>query len=170
MKYIIGIGNYSMFDDSIGIKVIEYIEENNLIANLIAKEHQDSIQAIDLSGNLLNLFNYLNSSTEKIVIIDTAKINIDKQMPDKQQEQRVPGEFIVFTPEEVESTKNLANISTHEGDLLKVLALARETDYFIPEIVIIGVIPKEIKNDFGLSLELNNKLPVYAKKALEEIL
>ncbi|MBF0362255.1 MAG: hydrogenase maturation protease [Oligoflexia bacterium] len=163
MKYIIGIGNYSMFDDSIGIKVIEHIEENNLIP----AGSEDSIRAIDLSGNLLNLFNYLNHSTEKIVIVDTAKIESSSHAASVTVS--VPGEFIIFSPSQVESTKNLANISTHEGDLIKVLALAKETDYYIPEISIIGIFPKEIKNDFGLSPELSSKLPVYAKQALDLI-
>lgn len=148
MKYIMGVGNYSMFDDSVGIKIIEYITDKNLDKGFIP---------IDLSGNALNLLSYLNEETEKIVIIDTAKMNLE------------PGEHSFFKPENVISEKELAGFSTHEGDLIKVIELGKRTGHRIPELIFMGIEPAEIKNEFGLSDVLKSKISYYAESAIKKI-
>lgn len=148
MKYIMGVGNYSMFDDSIGIKIVEEISEKNLETNF---------KAIDLSGNLLNIFSYLNEDTEKIILIDSGYFDLK------------PGEVCWFTPDLVVSTKELPNITSHEGDIIKVLKLAQETDYPIPEIEIMGIEPEVIKDEFGLSKTLQDLLPKYVEEAINKI-
>lgn len=148
MKYIIGVGNYSMFDDSIGIRIIEYIVEKKLEKNFTA---------VDLSGNALNLLSYLNEETERIVIIDTVKMDIG------------PGEFKFFKPEGVVTEKQLAGFSTHEGDLIKVIELGMRTGHSIPEIHIMGIEPDEIKSEFGLSDILQSRIDLYTEKAMEKI-
>ena len=149
MKYIIGIGNYSMYDDSLGIRLIEYLEENNLV---------DGFKAIDLSGNALNIFSYLSESTDKIIIVDTARLDME------------PGEYRFFSHEKVKSLKALSGITTHEGDMVKVLELAGKTGYHIPEIIFMGVEPKEIKSEVGLSEILESRLPEYGQVLLREIM
>ena len=149
MKYIIGVGNYSMFDDSIGIKIVEHISENNL---------EDGFVAVDLSGNALNIFSYLCESTKKILLIDTVKEGIP------------PGEYRFFTPDRVTSEKELSQITSHEGDMIKVLELARQTGYHIPEIVIMGIGPAQIKMEYGLSPILKEKFNEFVENALIEII
>jgi len=149
MKYIIGIGNYSMYDDSLGIRLIEYLEENNLV---------DGFKAIDLSGNALNIFSYLSESTDKIIIVDTARLDME------------PGEYRFFSHEKVKTLKELSGITTHEGDMVKVLELAGETGYHIPEIIFMGVEPEEIKSEVGLSEILESSLPEYGRVLLREIM
>jgi len=148
MKYIIGIGTYAMFDDSIGIRVIENIVENNL---------EKGFLALDLSGNNLNLVSYLNSDTKKILIVDSADLGLPS------------GEFRFFTPEEVVSEKCLNGFSTHEGDVLKTLCLAREMGYPIPKVIFLGIQAFEMKNEFGLSDVLQNNLKNYVQAAINEI-
>lgn len=148
MKYIMGVGNYSMFDDSIGIKIIEEIVDKNL---------DKGFEAIDLSGNLLNIFTYLNKDTEKMIIVDSGEFNL------------MPGEICWFTPDLVVSTKELPNISSHEGDIIKVLKLAEQTDYPIPEILIMGIQPEVIKDEFGLSKILEDKMGEYIQEAIGKI-
>ncbi len=148
MKYVIGIGNYSMFDDSIGIRLIEHIEEKSLA---------QGFTAIDLSGNGINLMSYLTDETEKILIVDTARIPGN------------PGEFHFFKPERVKSVKKLANISSHEGDIVKIIELAREADYPMPYIEFMGIVPEEIKLEFGLSKTLENKIDEYLEAILTRI-
>ena len=149
MKYIIGIGNYSMYDDSLGIRLIEYLEENNLV---------DGFKAIDLSGNALNIFSYLSESTDKIIIVDSAGLDME------------PGEYKFFSHEKVKSLKALSGITTHEGDMVKVLELAGATGYHIPEIIFMGVEPEEIKREVGLSEILESRLPEYGQVLLREIM
>jgi len=42
MRYLIGLGNYNLFDDSIALKIIEHIEKNKLDNGFIP---------LDLSAN-----------------------------------------------------------------------------------------------------------------------
>lgn len=149
MKYVMGMGNYSMFDDSIGIKVVEYISENGL---------DEDFTAIDLSGNCIGIISYFNDDTEAVLIIDTARFGDMK-----------PGEYKIFSPDDVRSTKDMAGISSHEGDVMKVLELAKQTGYPIPRIKIMGIEPESIKDDFGLSDTLSNNLKKYVDVALAEI-
>jgi len=144
-----GVGNYSMFDDSIGIKIIEEIIDRNI---------DKGFSAIDLSGNLLNIFSYLNEDTKRIVIIDSGEFDLR------------PGEFIWFTPDLVVSTKELTNITSHEGDIIKVLKLALETGYHLPHIEIMGIQPETIKSEFGLSKTLQSNLDRYIQEAIVKVL
>ena len=145
LNYMLGIGNYSMFDDSIALKLVEHICENNL---------DNNFQAVDLSGNSMNLLTYLNESTGRILLVDTADMDM------------APGEFKTFVPEDVRSEKELSNITSHEGDILKVLALAKKTGHYIPDILIMGIQPEIIKPEFGLSETLLKKFNSYVEKIL----
>lgn len=148
MKYIAGVGNYSMYDDSIGIKVVEYIEEKNL---------DKGFKALDLSANILNLVSYFEEKTELILIVDTGKLGLN------------PGDYMFFRPEEAQTVKVTGNISTHEGDLLKVIELADATGSYIPEILIMGIEPESVKEEFGLSEVLQERLGEYAEAAIKEL-
>ena len=145
MRYLIGVGNYCAWDDSIGLRLIEHIAQAGL---------ERGFRAIDLSGNSLNLLDYLESSTEHILIVDSAKMG------------RRPGECEFFKPEDVRTQKELRGLSTHEGDLLKILELARLMNYPIPPITIMGIEPEEIKNEMGLSATLAGRIPEYAQAAI----
>jgi len=148
MKYIVGIGAYAMFDDSIGLRVIENIVENQM---------ENGFRALDLSSNSLNLIAYLDSGTEKILIVDTASLGL------------APGDFRFFAPEDVSSEKCLMGFSTHEGDMVKTLCLAREMGYPVPKVVFLGIQPLEMKYEFGLSGPLEKRLEDYVQAAIKEI-
>lgn len=139
-----------MFDDSVGLKMVEHISENEL-------DKDKGFAAIDLSGDGLNLLSYLSEDVEKIVLVDTAKMG------------KNPGEFSFFVPEVAESTKSLAGFSTHEGDMIKVLTLAKESGYYIPEIIFMGIEPHTIKNEFGLSSVLAKNFNKYVDEAISKL-
>ncbi|MBT3234420.1 MAG: hydrogenase maturation protease [Bdellovibrionales bacterium] len=147
-RYLIGIGNYSMLDDSIGIRVIEAVVEREL---------DQGFRALDLSGNLLNLLTYFRADVDQIVVVDSTQMG------------SAPGTYRFFTPDLVRSEKELGNFSTHEGDMLKVVELARQMNYPIPKLSILGIEPKEICDQFGLSLELKQKMDEYVLAAVEAI-
>ena len=149
MRYLIGVGNYTAFDDSVGLRLIEHIAEHGL---------DKGFRAIDLSGNTVNLLNYLEKGTEHILIVDSAKMG------------RQAGEYEFFRPEDVETKKELSGLSTHEGDLLKVLEFARELKYHIPPITFMGIEPETIKNEMGLSGALQSRLVEYAEAAIRRCL
>jgi len=149
MRYLIGAGNYTAFDDSIGLRIVEWIAEQGL---------EKGFRAIDLSGNTLNLFTYLEKPTEHILIADSARMG------------KRPGAYAFFKPEDVRTKKKLAGMTTHEGDLLKILEFARQMRYHIPPITFMGIEPQEFKNEIGLSEALARRLPEYARAAIRRCL
>ena len=146
MRYLIGIGNYYGRDDSIGLRIAEHIGEGGL---------DRDFRAVDLGGNLLDLVHYLDAETERVLIVDSARMGL------------AAGDFAFFAPEDARSRKASAGISTHEGDLLKVLEFAAATVGPLPPVMILGIEPAELRNEPGLSAELEARFEDYVAAALE---
>jgi hydrogenase maturation protease len=145
VRYLIGIGNYYGRDDSIGLRIAEHIGEAGL---------DSGFRAVDLGGNLLDLVHYLDAETEQVLIVDSARMGL------------AAGDFALFAPDQARSNKTLAGISTHEGDLLKVLEFAAAMGSELPPIMILGVEPAELKDEPGLSEELERRFDEYVAAAL----
>ena len=148
MRYLLGIGNYHSGDDGIGSRVVEEIAAEGL---------EKGFRAIDLSANSLNLVTYLVPETEAILIVDSARMGM------------APGETRFFAPRDVESQKQPGHLSTHEGDVLQVLELARAMQYPTPPIVIMGIEPESVRSEIGLSKTLQERLPAYAAAAIARL-
>lgn len=145
MRYLIGIGTYLGLDDSIGLRIAETIAEEGLDVGFCA---------VDMGGNLLDLVHYLGEETDAMLVVDCARMG------------RTPGEFAFFTPAEVATRKDLAGISTHEGDLLKVLELASSLGQALPPITIMGIEPAEVREETGLSPALEVRFREYVDAAV----
>lgn len=137
-----------MSDDSIGLRIAEYIS---------GKGSEKGFRAIEMGGNALNILNYLTEETEKIVIIDTAEMNGE------------PGTYGFFTPEEMESVKILPGISTHEDDMIKVLRFASQMGYYKPEILFLGIEPAFLGEGMELSPVLDKNFSTYVDVAIDKI-
>jgi hydrogenase maturation protease len=148
LRYIIGIGNYSMADDSIGLRIVEHISRHAL---------NRDFEAVDIADDGVRLIFYLKEETEKIVLVDA----VDLGLP--------PGEFRLFQPGEVETKKDLRGLTTHEGDILTVLDLAKSLGYRIPPITILGIQPGRLEPGMELSPALQERFDRYIQVALEEI-
>jgi len=146
LRYLIGLGNYTAHDDAIGVCVIEHI---------VAGDLEHGFRAIDLGANAMNLVAYLDAATEAIVIVDAAQMGQE------------PGTFRVFSPVEVETQKQLPGISTHEGDVLAVLNLARTAGSPIPPVMMMGVEPQDMTSGIGLSACLAGQIDFYARAAID---
>lgn len=149
MRYIFGFGNYIKGDDSIGIRIVEHIILSGLEKNF---------KAIEIVNNGMLFLTYFQEKLEKILIIDSAEIN------------KKPGEYLLFKPEDIKTKKIISNISTHEGDVIKLIKIAEKLNYSIPEIKILGIQPKQFNVDTPLSLELKNNFNTYIEVAIDEIL
>ncbi|MDO8848879.1 MAG: hydrogenase maturation protease [Coriobacteriia bacterium] len=145
MQYLVGIGNYNGLDDSIGLRIVEAIAEAGL---------DRGFQAIELGGNLLDLLHYLGEDTERVLIVDSARMGM------------APGEYALFQPDQVATRKGSAGFSTHEGDLLKVLELGTALGKPLPPVTILGIEPAEIETGFGLSEALAGRMDEYVGAAL----
>jgi hydrogenase maturation protease len=148
LRYIIGIGNYSMGDDSIGPRIVEHITKHGL---------NRGFETVDIADDGMRLLCYLTEETEKIVLVDA----VDLDLP--------PGEFRLFRPSEVETTKELKRLTSHEGDILKILELAKSLGQPLPLVTILGIQPGSLEPGMELSPALLKRFETYLRAALEEI-
>ena len=147
-RYIIGIGNYRMADDGIGLRIVEHIVRNGW---------DRGFEAVDIADEGTRLLFYLECETEKIVLIDAVDMGL------------AAGEYRLFEPKDVDTTKEMRGLSTHEGDALKVIEFARTLGYFIPPLVILGIQPGNLDAGPELSPPLQKRFDTYLETALEEI-
>ncbi|MBN1193717.1 MAG: hydrogenase maturation protease [Coriobacteriia bacterium] len=145
MRYLIGIGTYMGLDDSIGLRVAETIAAEGL---------DRGFRAVELRGNLLDLLHYVGADSEGVLVVDSARMGLE------------PGEYMFFSPDDVASRKELPGISTHEGDLMKVLELGRALGYPRPRLTILGIEPSEIGPEMGLSQTLEERFREYVQVAV----
>jgi hydrogenase maturation protease len=145
VRYLIGIGNYYGYDDSIGLRVAEAVAERGL---------DRGFRAIDLGGNLLDLVHYIGDDSERVLVVDSARMG------------KAPGDVAFFTPDEVANRKISDRLSTHEGDLLKVLEFAGAMDTPIANVTIMGIEPDEIRSEPGLSTVLARRFEEYVDAAV----
>jgi hydrogenase maturation protease len=146
-RYLVGLGNWTMGDDSIGLRVVEEI---------VARKLEKGFEAVSLFESGINLIQYFEAETERIVMIDTVRAG------------REPGEFFLFHPGDVASHKDLGNVSTHEGDILKVIEFARQLKYPIPPITIMGIEPLNV-GPGDLSDLLRSKMESYLTAAVASL-
>jgi len=147
-RYIVGLGNYSKNDDGIGLRVIEYIVDNDL---------DKDFKAVEIGNDGMRLLNYFTPETEQMLIVDCALIG------------KQPGGYLILDVNDISSKKKLGNISTHEGDILKIIGLAKQLGYTLPPIKIMAIQPESMDMDMTLSDILKKKLPVYVQAALDQI-
>jgi len=148
-RYIIGFGNYAMNDDGIGLRIVEAIAEQQL---------DKDFTVVEVGNDGMQLLTYFRDDVEKILIIDCAKMD----MP--------AAEYLIFSPDDVASEKVVRNISTHEGDVIKLIKLGKELDCPIPEIRILAIEPASLEMDMTLSAELEKRLHDYVQAAVAEIM
>jgi hydrogenase maturation protease len=148
LRYIIGIGHASMSDDGVGLRVVERLARDGL---------EQGFEAVSLAGEGLRLLSYFTAETEKIVLVDAVEMGL------------APGDWRVFRPEDVQSVKISGRLTTHEGDILKVLELGRRLGTPAPLIVILGIQPGSLGPGLELSPALAQRLDTYISVALTEI-
>jgi hydrogenase maturation protease len=141
-KFILGLGNPSMADDSVGLRLVEEFFENA----------PNGFESMDMAHDSMRLLFHCEPTTERIIVVDCVEMGLE------------PGEFRVFVPEDVESQKDLGYISTHEGDVLKVIELGRQLGYHIPPIQIFGIQPQNVGFGLELSHALQVKYDVYVRE------
>ena len=145
MRYLIGTGTWHASDDAVGLRVAERVAELGLEQGFRAEAVASGI----------NLLSYLDAGTEEMLIVDCARMGLE------------PGGWKFFELDEVSSRKQLAGISTHEGDILKILQLARETGHTIPTIRFLGIEPQQTGPGPALSPALEARLSEYARAAAD---
>jgi len=81
-----------------------------------------------------------------------------------------PGELRRFTPEDVNTVKQMTHLSLHEVDIMRVIELAEMIGQRPDEIIIFGIQPETIEPQMALTETLQRRVPEYLAALVEEIL
>lgn len=132
---ILGVGNYLLRDEGIGIHVINKLKEKRL---------PDEFELVDGGTCGYELVSFFQSR-EKVIIIDCFNSN------------EPPGTIIFAKPDELD-LKWKSCYSIHQGGLFELLSQKNFPNPF-PEINIVGIVP-EVVNELGMNLspELEEKI------------
>jgi len=139
---IIGIGNYLMGDEGVGIHAAH---------KLSAEFKRDDCEIIDGGVPSISLLHMIEGRS-LVIIIDCAEFG------------GKPGEIITFKPDQIKREKNSV-ISLHGGDLLSTLDTGSLLGLKMPSIIIIGIQPDKIE----MSHELSNKVKMAVDRLPEVI-
>jgi hydrogenase maturation protease len=147
-RYLIGIGNETMTDDGIGPRVAQAVSN---------QARELGFDTIVIGHDAIGILAYFDEATERILFVDCARMG------------KTPGEWTCFSPEDVESRKSLDRLTTHEGDLLRIVEMARQLDCPIPPITILAIEPERIEPGLELSPALRARFDEYVAAALAEM-
>ena len=148
---IVALGNPLCGDDGVGMAVLETLEKSERLPKNVTLQFDGS------PDNLLDAL--LTHNYRSVIIVDSAFV------------QRSPGEWVRFTLQEaiLKSGNPNINISMHNTGLAEVLALSTVLKIVLPEIVIYGVQPMEVKWFYGLSDAVKMAVPGICVSILEEL-
>lgn len=132
---IIGVGNYLMGDEGVGIHAIE---------NLRSKKWPDDVEIIDAGTPGVSLL-HLIEGRKLVVIIDCADFG------------GRAGEVRTFNPDNLQRDEK-KEISLHATDLLSTLELAKRTNNYPEKIVIVGIQPENVSPSSSLSASATQAL------------
>ena len=144
---VIGIGNTLMGDDGVGVVLLELLRRE-----LLPKD----VSLFDVGAGGFTLIHSL-AKLDAAIIIDAVDFG------------GVPGEAASLRPENLRSVKDDCGLSTHGGDVLKMLELSRELGECPKDIIIYAIQPETMEPSMRLSSLIEMKLPVYARDVIEII-
>jgi hydrogenase maturation protease len=143
---VLGVGNLLLSDEGVGIHVAQELQRNPLPSN---------VEVIDGGTGGFELISYF-SGRKKVIIIDA--VDGDDE----------PGTILRFTPDDL----NIAwrpSLSAHQTGVEGLLHFSKELSP-PPEVVVIGVIPKETRRlSTSLSKTVKKKIPNIVAAVLKEI-
>lgn len=145
---VIGIGNVLMGDDGIGIV---------LLNRLKAKRELADIEFIETGTGGMTFLHHL-ATAERVLIIDSGNF------------EGKPGDFRLFTPDEVQSVKFLPGQSLHEFDLIKAIELSQKLGECPERILILAIQPGSIEWSQQLTDAVFSNILTYEEAAMQGLL
>lgn len=143
---IIGIGNFLLMDEGIGIHVINELEKY---------EFPQNVEIYDGGTGGFKLIDLMRDA-KRVIFIDAV------------ESVKAPGTITTFTSKRIHSIYPKKKYSLHETDLLQVIKMVELLDDY-PIIEIVGVQPKTINFGTGLSTELTDSMPEIVNTVLLRI-
>lgn len=142
---IIGIGNVLQKDDGIGVYSASYLNENY--------DFSPKIDIINGGVEGIHLYNILEENNH-IIVLDCLQLNDN------------PASIYAIPAKEI-SGYGLNNGGAHEIGILQCMDMMELQGKEIPEAIVIGIVPAEVRFDFGLSLEITNAFESYISVILQ---
>ena len=146
-RLILGIGNILLRDEGVGVRVIE------AMAGMALPEGVDAADGGTSGADLVDVL----QDRQKIVVVDAA------HAPD------LPGGTVLrFTAEDMVQQRQ-ANISMHQLGLVDSLNMARALGCPPKQVIIIGVVPKDMSPGLDLTPEVAALIHKLIQLALKEV-
>jgi hydrogenase maturation protease len=145
---VIGLGNMLLSDEGIGVHLVRRLARPKRKFPLV-----DFIEAGSAGLTLLHLI----ANRKKAIIIDCAQMNAE------------PGTMKQFTPDEVQSVKQLHNFSLHEQDILQVINLSRQLGECPQKIVFFGIQPESLEPGQKPTKTLSDRIKTYMADIRKEL-
>ncbi|MBM9520354.1 hydrogenase maturation protease [Desulforhopalus vacuolatus] len=139
---VIGVGNPQMGDDGIGPVLIHRLNAFPLFS--------DTVCFIDGGTGGMTLVHEL-AKLYTAIIVDAGDFG------------GKPGEFRIFSPEELVSVKQFSGFSVHEWDLIKTIEISKVMEELPEHLHIMAIQPETIAWQSKLSKILESQIPVYEK-------
>lgn len=143
---VLGIGNILLRDDGIGIRVVQELADKGTLTN---------VELVDGGTSTLDMLG-LFLSHDRIIVVDSLRGG------------HPPGTIFRLTPEQLGSYMR-GSASLHEVQILDVVQLAAMLGH-APEVLIIGIEPKEIELSMQLSPDIEDLLPWLVDAVEAEVL
>jgi hydrogenase maturation protease len=137
-----------MTDDGIGPRVADAAA---------SRARALGFETVVIGHDTIGLLSYFDEATSRILFVDCVRMG------------RAPGDWLVFSPEDVESRKPLGRMTTHEGDILRIVEMARQLGGPMPWVTILGIEPASVEPGLDLSTGLGLRLEEYVQAALAEM-
>ncbi len=145
---VLGLGNPLMSDEGIGGFIIEVFVSQT--------DKYEDVDFVDAGTGGINLL-HLIANRRKAILVDCAYMGQE------------PGTIKKFVPEQVKSVKQLAHLSLHEADVLKIIEMAKELGLCPQEIIIFGIEPATVEPNQELSETIAARIDDYIAVISKEL-
>ncbi|HEY4706813.1 MAG TPA: HyaD/HybD family hydrogenase maturation endopeptidase [Thermodesulfobacteriota bacterium] len=144
---VLGIGNLLLRDEGLGVRTTEYFEGHFSFG--------PDVVCLDGGTSGLGLLSYIEDYSHIIIVDAVAALE-------------APGKIFRIPGEEVQKWPALESSTAHQIGLRDLLAIARFQG-LNPELMIIGVIPKDISPGLELTPAIKRAVPLAAEAIGEEL-
>ncbi|MFQ3295771.1 MAG: hydrogenase maturation protease [Halobacteriales archaeon] len=135
MLGVVALGNPLRGDDGLGVRLLEALREQDL---------PDDVDLYDAGTGGMRVIHKL-ADVDDVILIDVVQFDGD------------PGEFVWFSPDEVESIREEG--SSHDPNLFEAIELSRRLDEAPDRIRCLGVEPDDLSVGEGLSEPVEAAMP-----------
>lgn len=141
---VLGVGNLLLKDEGVGVHVARKLMEMDLPSHVEVLE--GGTEGLDLLDDI--------EGRDKVIVIDTV------------QAEQAPGTIYRFSDKDIEERPK-SRLSLHDIDMTDLLKLADVLGVKKPEVVVIGIEPKDMGT---ASLELSPEIEALIPKVIDLVL